>query len=84
MQTNGVYFFSKFKSSGACKINPARNFSNDRVPKNPSPDAYTLTELTPKDGKMYVSKFGSSGSRTFGKSQRKGILSDLKTPGPGA
>jgi len=30
MQTNGIHFFSKFKSSGACKINPMRNFSNDR------------------------------------------------------
>jgi len=40
MQTNGIHFFSKFKSSGACKINPAKIGSTGNLhQKGPSPNS---------------------------------------------
>jgi len=86
MKNNGVYFFSKFQSSGTTKINPLRSSSTHQldVKKMPSSCDYTLPGLTNKDGKVLQSKFVSVVSRTFGKSKRRGIVPEILTPGPGS
>lgn len=82
----GKYFVSKFKSSGATLVSPARSKRfNELKPGNPGPGTYETPKTIEDDGSYFVSKFRSSFCRSFSHAMRKNAsLENIEaTPGPG-
>lgn len=86
----GSYFVSKFHSSMATTIAPARSvrfleLKNSPERLNPGPDRYSPSGSLNKKGDYYLSKFHSSMCRTQYHADRKTVLGQtIATPGPGS
>ena len=92
MSKTGVYFNSKFKSSGGSLFNPKRSqrfkdLKENKTISSPGPGQYSpKNEMTSKDGNYFVSNFKSNGVRTFYHTNRMTmeVAKEKKMiPGPG-
>lgn len=87
IQPKGKYFVSKFKSSGATLVSPARSRRFYPLKSEvPGPGTYEAPRTIKEDGSYYVSKFKSSFCRSFSHAMRKNAsLANIETtPGPGS
>jgi len=87
INAKGKYFVSKFKSSGATLVSPARSKRFDELKAgNPGPGTYEAPKAIEEDGSYFVSKFRSSFCRSFSHAMRKNasMTSFENTPGPGS
>jgi len=87
LNVKGKYYVSKFKSSGATLISPARSKRFGEIKSAvPGPGTYQPAATISGDGSYFVSKFKASFCRTFGHSMRKNAseVNVSTTPGPGS
>jgi len=84
IDAKGVYTLSKFKGSGATKIDPPRRLNHSRSASTaPGPGTYDNYDSINRSGTYAPSNFENSFVRTIGKGNRSQLARTTGTPGPG-